>query len=218
MGYADLDINLTWEQKSMRDLAKKFGQEVMRPIGIELDKMSDPADVIADGSPLWDAIKQYRELDLHKRGFPKEVGGIRGDIDQISGHLMSEQYGYWDAGLAITFAVAAAPFSYAAISNDPEMLGWAKDYCNDKEGKLIGCWAITEPDHGSDWISAPRPDFNDPKTGVYFTRPKVSMGQCRYHCNPRIASCCAGCIPRNAWIGNLYCTPGPARYFKGKTA
>jgi len=165
MGYADLDINLTWEQKSMRDLAKKFGQEVMRPIGIELDKMSDPADVIADGSPLWDAIRQFRELDLHKRGFPKEVGGMRDDVDNTSGRLMSEQFGYWDAGLAITFAVASAPFSYAAMSRDPELLGWAKDYCNDKEGKLIGCWAITEPDHGSDWISAPRLDFNDPKTG-----------------------------------------------------
>ena len=28
----------------------------------------------------------------------------------------------------------------------------ARDYCEDKEAKMIGCWAITEPDHGSDWI------------------------------------------------------------------
>jgi len=47
MNYSDLDINLTDEQKAMRDTARKFGMEVMRPAGIELDKFADPADVIA---------------------------------------------------------------------------------------------------------------------------------------------------------------------------
>jgi alkylation response protein AidB-like acyl-CoA dehydrogenase len=27
----------------------------------------------------------------------------------------------------------------------------ARDFCADREGRLIGCWAITEPDHGTDW-------------------------------------------------------------------
>ncbi len=165
MNYPDLDINLSDQQKAMRDLAIKFGSEVMRPVGIELDKMADPADVIAEGSPLWDVFKQFRELGLHKRGLPKAVGGMLEDIDGLSGILMAEQFGYWDAGMAIGLAVSGSPFRYAAASNDPELVGWAKDYCNDVECTMIGCWAITEPDHGSDWISAPRLDFNDPKTG-----------------------------------------------------
>jgi hypothetical protein len=49
MNYSDLDINLTAEQKMMRDTARKFGMEVMRPAGIALDKLADPADVIAKG-------------------------------------------------------------------------------------------------------------------------------------------------------------------------
>ena len=165
MSYPDLDINLTDQQRAMRDMTMKFGREVMRPIGIELDKMADPADVIADGSPLWEVFKQFRELGLHKRGLPKAVGGMLEDIDLLSGILMAEQFGYWDAGLAISLAVSGSPFRYAAISGDPELVGWAKDYCNDTGCSMIGCWAITEPDHGSDWISAPRLDFNNPKTG-----------------------------------------------------
>ncbi len=51
MSYPDLDIDLTDEQKAMRDMARKFGMEVMRPLGIELDNMADPADAIAEGSP-----------------------------------------------------------------------------------------------------------------------------------------------------------------------
>ncbi len=52
MAYADLDFSLTDEQKSMRDMVRRFGAEVVRPAGIELDKLADPADVIADGSKL----------------------------------------------------------------------------------------------------------------------------------------------------------------------
>ncbi|MEE9516899.1 MAG: acyl-CoA dehydrogenase family protein [Candidatus Adiutricales bacterium] len=165
MSYPDLDIDLTDEQKAMRDMARKFGMEVMRPLGIELDNMADPADVIADGSPLWDVFKQYRELGLHKRAMPKAFGGMLEDMDRLSGLLVSEEFGYADSGLAISLGVAGHPFRYAALSDDPELQGWARDYCEDTECSMIGCWAITEPDHGSDWISGPQPDFNDPKSG-----------------------------------------------------
>jgi hypothetical protein len=46
MSYADIDINLTDEQIAMRDLVRKFGAEVIRPAGIALDKLPDPADAI----------------------------------------------------------------------------------------------------------------------------------------------------------------------------
>jgi len=45
MGIPDLDIGLTGEQKSMRDMVRKFGAQVVRPAGIELDKFHEPADV-----------------------------------------------------------------------------------------------------------------------------------------------------------------------------
>ena len=154
MAIRDLDLNLTPEQKSLRDLIRKFGAEVVRPAGIALDKLPDPADVIAKGSVLWEVYRRFRELGLHKAAIPKTAGGMMGEIDDLAQVLMIEEMGYADAGLAIGFGVDSMPFALAALSPDPELQGWARAYCEDTRGELIGCWAITEPDHGSDWILA----------------------------------------------------------------
>ena len=39
MTYAELDFNLTDEQLATRDMVRRFGAEVVRPGGIELDKL-----------------------------------------------------------------------------------------------------------------------------------------------------------------------------------
>ena len=90
MGYIELDLNLSDEAKAMRETMRKFGMEVMRPAGIELDKLADPADVIAKDSVLWDVIRGSRELGLHKRGIAKEYGGLAGDLDPAVGPLISQ--------------------------------------------------------------------------------------------------------------------------------
>jgi alkylation response protein AidB-like acyl-CoA dehydrogenase len=69
----------------------------------------------------------------------------------MAGVLITEQMGYGDAGLAISLGVACLPFNYAAMFPMPKMQQLARDFCNDKEGRMIGCWAITEPNHGTDW-------------------------------------------------------------------
>jgi alkylation response protein AidB-like acyl-CoA dehydrogenase len=150
----DLDLNLTDVQKNLRDMIRKFGAEVVRPAGIALDKLADPADVIAEGSVLWDVYRQFRELGLHKAAIPQTSGGMLGEIDDLAQVLMIEEMGYADAGLAISFGVDSMPFALAALSPDPELQDWARAYCEDARGELIGCWAITEPGHGTDWLLA----------------------------------------------------------------
>jgi len=162
MNYADLDVNLTEEQRAMRDVAHKFGMEVMRPAGIKLDAMADPAEVIAEDSVLWDVLRQYRKLGFHKRGMPKDLGGMAGEIDPLSGALMTEQFGYADAGLAISLSCAGQGFGFLAMSPDPELRDIVKAYIEDEDCKMIGCWAITEPDHGSDWLLSADTSFKDP--------------------------------------------------------
>ncbi len=151
MAYPDIDLNLTEEQKASRDLVRKFGAEVMRPAGIKLDKLGDPADVIAKGSVLWDVFKQYRKLGLHATGFSKSIGGTLEDMDPMMSILMGEEMGYADAGLAISLGVSNMPFSFCQYLPVPELKKLARQYVEDKDCKLIGCWGITEPDHGGDW-------------------------------------------------------------------
>jgi alkylation response protein AidB-like acyl-CoA dehydrogenase len=154
MNYPELDINLTDEELTIRDMVQRFGTEVVRPTGIRLDKLADPADVIAKNSELWDVHRTYRELGLHKYRLPKTVGGLAGEASLLSGILIGESIGYADSGLAISLAVTGSPFAYAAMSDDKELQGWARAYAEDTQAEMIGCWAITEPDHGSDWIMA----------------------------------------------------------------
>jgi len=161
MSYADLDYNLTEEQRAMRDMVRRFGAEVMRPAGIELDRLADPEEVIAKGSRLWDVFKQFRQLGLHKRGFSKYFGGMLEDMVPMSGYLITEELGYADAGLTIGLGVSGMPFSICQLSSSPTLQALARDYVEDTEARLIGCWAITEPDHGSDWSLG----GEDPKCG-----------------------------------------------------
>ena len=129
-----------------------FAVNVVRPAGIELDMLHDPADVYKDGSPLWDVFKAQRELDLHMMRMPKAFGGLAENLDPMAGYLIGEEMGYGDAGLAISLGAAGMPFSFAAMfPHIPELKQMAHDYCEDREGKMIGCWAITEPDHGGDF-------------------------------------------------------------------
>jgi len=161
MTYRDIDINLTTETKVMLLEVQKFSMEVMRPAGIKLDSLSSPEEVIAKESPLWDVFKGFRQRDLHLLQIPKALGGLAEDLDPMAGILITEQLGYADAGLTIGMGVSCMPFNYAAIFPIPEMQQLARDFCADKEGKMIGCWAITEPDHGTDWTLG----GSDPKCG-----------------------------------------------------
>lgn len=152
MTYRDIDINVSDETKSMLRQVQKFSMEVMRPVGIQLDRLSSPEEVIATGSPLWKVLQGFRELDLHLLQIPKALGGMAEDLDPMAAVLITEQLGYADSGLTISLGVSCLPFNYAALFPAPEMQQLARDFCADKKGEMIGCWGITEPDHGTDWF------------------------------------------------------------------
>ena len=151
MGLVELDANLTEEQKALRTEARRFFMGVFRPAAIELDKLADPADVIADGSVFWDVLRQAKELGYHKRNYPEEVGGL-GLADPLAGALISEEMGYAAADLAIAIGAGGFPYNFAMMSPHPEIQAITREYCADTDSRMIGCWAITEPEHGSDWL------------------------------------------------------------------
>ena len=150
MGLRELDFDLNEEQIALRDAARKFLAEVWRPASIQLDRLADPQDVIAANSILWDVFRRTWKLGYHKMPFPKLVGGL--EMDPISLALISEEMGYAAPDLAVSLAVCSTPYIYAQLSAAPEIRDLTARFCEDTEAKMTGCWAITEPDHGSDWI------------------------------------------------------------------
>lgn len=155
----EMGITLDAEQKAIVETAGRFAMEVMRPAGIELDRLT-PADVVDRDSVLRSVYRKYHELGFHKLTIPKALGGL--EIDPLTWNLVVEQLGYGDAGICESLAVSLVPFLLAAVFGRDEMHDLVRDYCNDTEARMIGCFAFTEPDHGSDWVLAAQPDFDTP--------------------------------------------------------
>ena len=133
---ASLPEHIAEFQRTLRD----FAINVMRPIGAKLDKMT-PEEVIAPESPLWDFRKQYLELGVTVEALselpPREAA--------LLFSILFEEMGYGDAGLAISTGAGILPQWLSAKFGRADLLEEFPD-------ATLGCWAITEPDHGSDML------------------------------------------------------------------
>ncbi|MDI6858118.1 MAG: acyl-CoA dehydrogenase family protein [Dehalococcoidia bacterium] len=165
--FVELNTTLSEEERAVRDQIHRFAEEVMRPASIALDKLADPEDVIKEGSIFWDVLRQHYELEHHLSSMPEELGGsaMRG----VAASILAEEMGWGSADFSICFGVAGMPFSMALMAsqltgNQRLMDEFVIPYTKDRQGKYIGCWAITEPQHGSDCLAFNLGEVNDSRT------------------------------------------------------
>ncbi len=149
-------FDLDDEHVSLMEEAHQFAAEVLRPVSLELDNLP-PSEVIAAGSPLWPAMRKWYQAGHHLMMLPESVGGA--DLDPLARTLVQEELGWGASDLAVSFGVAALPFFFAAhigtmLGNTTLINEIVKPFVEDTEAKMIGCWAITEPTHGSDELGA----------------------------------------------------------------
>ena len=131
---------LTEEESAIVDTLRRFAEHEMRPTGEILDRMT-PAQVIAPNSPLWTFYAKFQELgftvDLLLGMEPVQRAKIM--------CLFYEILGWGDSGLAISIGAGTLPrYLSRLFGND-----YLAELCADN---MIGCWGITEPDHGSDTL------------------------------------------------------------------
>ncbi len=199
----DIEVGLSDEERAIRDTARKFADEVMRPAGTTLDRLEDPAAVVAPGSVLWDVFEKYRSLGLGALEVGDEVDAAQGARIR---YLISEELGRGDSGLAISFAVSGFHQIFAQMSGRPALI---ERFCNE-DNKDIGCWAVTEPDHGSDTLTVTEEHFHDPSLKANCSARKdgkewVIRGQkAAWVSNGTIAS-----------VAALFCTIDPSHGFEG---
>jgi alkylation response protein AidB-like acyl-CoA dehydrogenase len=143
MALVDLEVDLSEEERQVRDTVHKFAEEVLRPAGAQLDKLHDPSDVIAPDSILWEVFKKNRALGLDTLGAESSLPAAQQARMRC---IIAEELGWGDAGLAISLGVSGFPRMLAQVSGNPELI---ERFGGDD---IIGCWAGTEPDHGSDFI------------------------------------------------------------------
>lgn len=141
-------------QKTLRE----FALNIARPIGIELDRLS-PEEVIAEGSRYWEFREKYLELGVTIEALsempPQEAA--------LLFSILFEELGYGDAGLAISVGAAILPQWISAKFGRTDLLEEFPD-------SVLGCWGITEPDHGSDMLD---PSLSAAHPGGRYGRPNI---------------------------------------------
>ena len=203
MPLENIDVGLSDEEQAVRATAHKFAEEVLRPAGAKLDRFPDPASVIAKDSVLWEVFEKYRAL-----GFDVVEGDAPADPAQGARihYLVNEELGWGDSGLAISLGVAGFAALFARMSGRAELI----ERFASPEHPEIGCWAVTEPDHGSDTLAFDQPAWRDAsirpnciahKDGDEF----VIRGQ-------KAAWVSNGTI---ATVATLFCTIDPSQGFQG---
>lgn len=204
MTLPDIEVGLTDLEREVRDSVHKFAEDVLRPAGRELDRLADPAAVVAPDSILWSVFERYRGLGLADL---EEIGGELEPVAQARLRcLVSEELGWGDAGLAISLGVAGFARMFARMSGRPVLI----ERFASPDHHDIGCWAVTEPDHGSDTLAVTERSFSDPALRANCVARRegdewVIRGQ------------------KAAWVSNgtiataaaLFCTIDPNEGFKG---
>ena len=138
----DVDPDFTEAERAAWETAHRFARDVMRPAGQKLDKLA-AGEVYASDSILWDVFRQHRELGLELF----DTSGELSAADQARMRaIVGEELGWGDSGLAISLGVANFPTMMAQLSGNPALIERFPP-------GTLGCWAITEPDHGSDLIN-----------------------------------------------------------------
>lgn len=210
--YIELSGELSPEHEALRDQAHVFAGEFLRPIALELDLL--PADlVVAEDSPLWEAFDAWYSLGQHAAVLPEAVGGV--GLDPLAQALAFEELGWGAADLGVSLGVAAWPFLFAAsfglLTGNQRLLDEiVTPFVECRDGRMIGCWAITEPGHGSDELGVGTEAFDRPE----------SAGNCRAR---RDGSDWVINGQKAAWVSNgtiashalLYCTIDPSRGMSG---
>ena len=157
MEFVEYDLTLTDEQREIRNTARKFAREVLRQVGIALDKMA-PEAVIASGSPFYSVLRQAHELGFDRMSGLPEQGGL--GASPLTQQIVLEELSWGNAGLAGSILLSAFPPEAAMATMNPELIEeFAAPHYAGSGAQRIGAWAITEPDHGSDQLGLSRPEL-----------------------------------------------------------
>jgi butyryl-CoA dehydrogenase len=133
-----MDLDLTDEQRAVREMARKFADEYIHPVARDNDVNERfPGDI----------IEKMGALGLLGGPVPQEYGGA--GLDYISHALVTEEIGKACSSVRTTISVQISLVELSLVSwgTEEQKRRYLPAMCS---GKLIGCFGLTEPNAGSD--------------------------------------------------------------------
>lgn len=135
-----LDVGLSEMEYEVQRNVRRFAEKVLRPIGQQLDRMT-PEQVIAADSPLWQVYSEFAKLGLNLT----DIYELEPEEQASMTSLVFEELAWGDGGLAVSLGAAMLPSMMMHMMGCQDLLERFAD-------RPLGCWGITEPDHGSDML------------------------------------------------------------------
>lgn len=132
------DDLLTEEHKLIRDTVRAYVKKEISPIIEDYAQRAEfPVQI----------VKQLGELGCFGPTVPQEYGG--GGLDYISYGLMMQELERGDSGVRSTASVQGSLVMYPiyAYGNEEQRMRFLPKLAS---GEWLGCFGLTEPDHGSD--------------------------------------------------------------------
>ena len=151
MGYFEFE-DIGEENTMLKEQVHKFAEEVIKPASIKLDRM-EAHKVAEKGSLYWDVFRQMKDMGFHKVWIPRKYGGLEFTPEQLS--ILYEELGWASVGLATAIGVDCLPPTVISMVGSPEAIEEILIPWMEEGNQNHGVWAVTEPEHGSDWILAP---------------------------------------------------------------
>src|SRR5271166_774628 len=134
----DLESELTEEERMVRDTARDYAQEKLFPrvLAAYRDEKYDPA-----------IIKEMGELGLLGPTIPEEYGGA--GLNYVCSGLIAREIERADSGYRSLMSVISSLVMHPIYAYGSE--AQRKQYLPKlAKGEIVGCFGLTEPDHGSD--------------------------------------------------------------------
>jgi alkylation response protein AidB-like acyl-CoA dehydrogenase len=138
-----MDFELTEEQRMWRNAVHDFCSQEVRPAAAEMDARAEFNEK---------AVRKMAPLGLLGLVIPEEHGGA--GVDAVSAAIAIEEIGWADGGTALSIAahngLACAPI--VLFGSEEQKRRWLPKLARGEGG--LGCLALTEPEAGSDLMSA----------------------------------------------------------------
>ena len=133
------NFDLTEDQATFRDAARRFARDVVRPLALKVEAAGEPVPV--------SLMKQMGELGFGGIDVPEAYGGQ--GLDTLTSAIIVEEiaYGWFSAA---TYAVNMAVRPIVHGGNEEQKRKYLPALCR---GDMIAAFALTEPDAGSDAAS-----------------------------------------------------------------
>lgn len=133
-----MDFRLSEEQQMIRDMARKFADEVIAPQAEEME---------ATGEYPYDIMERMAELGMMGIPFPVEYGGSGGDW--VGMHLCIEEIARGDSTLGALLDVTTSVVGQElfVFGTETQKKKWLLPIV---QGKEVGAFGLTEPEAGSD--------------------------------------------------------------------